>query len=67
MNNNKTFDTRRVALIAVMAAVLCVLSPLSVPLSAGVPLSLATLAVMLAGAVMGPVDGALATLTFLLL
>lgn len=67
MNNNKRTDTRRVALIAVMAAVLCVLSPLAIPLSGGVPLSLATLVVMLAGAVLGPVDGLLATLTFLLL
>ena len=67
MNNRKRFDTRRVALIAVMAAVLCVLSPLSIPLSGGVPVSLATLVVMLAGAVLGPVDGMLATLTFLLL
>ncbi len=65
--NNKRFDTRRLALIAVMAAVICVLSPLAVPLSGGVPVSLATLAVMLAGAVLGPVDGILATLTFLLL
>lgn len=60
-------STKRIALIAVMAAVICVLSPLSIPLSAGVPLSLATLAVMLAGAVLGPVDGMLATLVFLAL
>lgn len=59
--------TKRIALIGVMAAVICVLSPLSIPLSAGVPLSLATLAVMLAGAVLGPFDGMLATLCFLVL
>lgn len=59
--------TKRIALIAVMAAVICVLSPLSIPLSAGVPISLATLAVMLAGAVLGPIDGMLATLVFLAL
>ncbi|MBP5271882.1 MAG: biotin transporter BioY [Clostridia bacterium] len=65
--SQRSFPTRRVALIAVMAAVICVLSPLAVPLSAGVPLSLATLAVMLAGAVLGPVEGMLATLVFLCL
>lgn len=64
---SKGLPARRIALIAVMAAVICVLSPLSVPLSAGVPISLATLAVMLAGAVLGPVDGMLATLVFLAL
>ena len=67
MQNNNRIDTRRLALIAVMAAVVCVLSPLAIPLSAGVPLSLATLAVMLAGALLGPVDGVLATLVFLAL
>lgn len=65
--NLKGLPARRIALIAVMAAVICVLSPLSVPLSGGVPISLATLAVMLAGAVLGPVDGMLATLVFLAL
>ncbi|MBQ1529400.1 MAG: biotin transporter BioY, partial [Clostridia bacterium] len=63
----KGVDVRRLALIAVMAAVICVLSPLAIPLSGGVPISLATLAVMLAGAVLGPVDGMLATLVFLAL
>ena len=59
--DNRGVDVRRLALIALMAAVICVLSPLAIPLSAGVPISLATLAVMLAGAVLGPVDGMLAT------
>lgn len=66
-NVSKGLPARRIALVAVMAAVICVLSPLAVPLSAGVPISLATLAVMLAGAVLGPVDGMLATLVFLAL
>ena len=65
--DNRGVDVRRLALIALMAAVICVLSPLAIPLSAGVPISLATLAVMLAGAVLGPVDGMLATLVFLAL
>ena len=66
-HTSRGFDVRRLALIAVMAAVICVLSPLAIPLSGGVPISLATLAVMLAGAVLGPVDGMLATLVFLAL
>lgn len=59
--------TERLALIAVMAAVLCVVSPLSIPLSGGVPISLATFVVMLAGVLLGPVDGMLATLVYLLI
>lgn len=66
-HTSRGFDVRRLALIALMAAVICVLSPLAIPLSGGVPISLATLAVMLAGAVLGPVDGMLATLVFLAL
>ena len=66
-NTTKGVDVRRLALIALMAAVICVLSPLAIPLSGGVPISLATLAVMLAGAVLGPIDGMLATLVFLAL
>ena len=63
----KKFPTERIALIAVMAAVICVLSPIAIPLSGGVPISLATFAVMLTGVLLGPIDGALATLVFLLL
>ena len=66
-NQTKGVDVRRLALIALFAAVICVLSPLAIPLSGGVPISLATLAVMLAGAVLGPIDGMLATLVFLAL
>lgn len=63
----KKFSTERIALIAVMAAVISVLSPIAIPLSGGVPISLATFAVMLTGVLLGPIDGALATLVFLLL
>lgn len=62
-----SFTIKRIVQIAVMAAILCVVSPLSVPLTAGVPLSLATLVIMLAGVLMGPIDGMLATLVFLLI
>ena len=56
----KGVDVRRLALIAVMAAVICVLSPLAIPLSGGVPISPATLAVMLPGGGVGPAAGLLA-------
>ena len=58
---------RETAAAAMMAALISVLSPLSIPLSAGVPVSLATLAVMLAGALTGSRLGTLSVLIYLLL
>ncbi len=58
--------TRSLTEIALMSAVIAVLSPLSVPLSSAVPLSLATFAVMLAGALLGAKEGVLAVLVYLL-
>ena len=63
----KRFPTERIVLIGIMAAVICVLSPIAVPMSGGVPISLATLAIMLTGVLLGPVDGLLATMVYILL
>lgn len=54
-------------LTAIMAALLCILSPLAIPLGAGVPISLATLAVMCAGALCGAKCGVLSVMTYILL
>ena len=51
---------------AVMAAVLCILGPLSIPLGP-VPLSLATLAVLLSVYVLGTLKGTAACLLYLAL
>ncbi|MBB5182835.1 biotin transporter BioY [Catenisphaera adipataccumulans] len=59
--------TREIVLCAMMAAVIAVLAPLSIPLSGGVPISLATFAVMLAGAVLGPKYGTISTVVYLVL
>lgn len=58
---------RQGAAIALLAAVISVLSPLSIPLASMVPVSLATLAVMLAGALLGPQAGTLSTLLYIVL
>ena len=50
-----------------MTALIAVLSPISIPLSTMVPISLATFAVMLGGAILGPVYGTLSTGLYLLL
>ena len=50
MNRKNTLsDTRNLVLCGMCAAITCILAPLSVPLAGGVPVSLATFAVMLAG------------------
>ncbi len=48
----KNFKTKDIVTIALMAALLCVVAPLAIPLSGGVPISLATLMVMLIGVVL---------------
>ncbi len=61
-------STRAMALIGVMTAVICVLAPLSIPIPVSpVPLSLATLAVMLAGCLLGPRRGAVSVILYLLI
>lgn len=49
-----------------MAALLGVLSPLSIPLSGNVPLSLASLMVMLSGTLLGSKEGTLSVFVYLL-
>ncbi len=57
---------KKMVYCALMAAVLCVISPLSIPIGA-VPISLATLGVMLAGALLGAQLGTLSVLIYLVL
>ena len=56
--------TKTLTLTALCAALLCVLSPMSIPL---VPISLATLAAAFAGALLGAKYGTLSVLIYLLL
>ena len=58
--------TKDLTLIAVMAALLCVAGPLTVP-AGPVPLSLATFAVYLSGAILGWKRGAAAVALYLLI
>ena len=58
--------TRDMTIVAVMAALICVAGPLTVAIGP-IPLSLATFAIYLAGAVLGAKRGALATAIYLLI
>jgi len=60
-------DIRYMCKCALMCAVISVLAPLSIPLSTLVPISLATFAVMLTGAVFGPKAGLISVFLYLLI
>ena len=65
MNAKSMADTRRLTLCAAMAAVMCVLAPISIPIG---PISITggTLAIYLAACLLGGKWGAAATLVYLL-
>lgn len=60
-------ETRNLVLCGVCAAITCILAPLSIPLAGGVPISLATFAVMLSGVLLGGTPGAVSQLVYVLL
>lgn len=64
---SKLLNIRSMAFIAVMAALICVAAPFSVPLPGLIPISLATFAVYLAGGILGWKKGTAAVLVYILL
>ncbi len=61
------FQAGRIARIGVFTALIAVSSQLSIPMPAGVPMTLQTLVIPLAGILLGAMDGTIATLVYLLL
>ena len=62
---SKTFSVQKMAIIALMTAVLCILAPISIPVFISpVPISLGVLAIYLTAYVLSPLD---ATIIFILL
>ena len=57
-------DTKTMTRVAVMAAVLCILGPLVIPIGP-VPLSLATFGILLAAYILGPLEGTGAVLLYI--
>lgn len=62
----KRTSTQNLVMCALCAAIICILAPISVPIGP-VPISLATFAVMLSGALLGAKWGTIATAVYLLL
>lgn len=65
-NESKNWTTRQLTAVALMAAVMCVLGPMSVPIGA-VPISLTNMVVCFAVWLLGPQYGALSVLVYLML
>ena len=66
-NRITAFSLKEMTTIALFAALIAVTAPISIPLSGSVPISLATLSVMLTGVLIGPYKGTLAVLIYLIL
>lgn len=65
--NKKNFSVRDLCYIAVFAAIIAILAQITIPMPLGVPMTLQTLAVPLAGVVLGKRNGGLAALVYVLL
>lgn len=65
---SKTFSVQKMAIIALMTAVLCILAPISIPVFISpVPISLGVLAIYLTAYVLSPVDATISVIIFILL
>lgn len=62
----KYTKTMSITIIALMTAILCVLAPISIPIST-VPISMGTFAVYLCATILGPKKGVVCVLIYLLL
>lgn len=67
MEKKRLFSVRSMVFTAIMAAAICITAPFSIPMPSAVPLSLATLAVYLAGALLGKTKGIAAVAVYILL
>ena len=63
----KTMTTRDLCFISIFAAVIAVLAQVSIPMPSGVPLTLQTFAISLAGIILGAKRGTIATIIYVLL
>lgn len=66
VKTNKFFTVRNMVFIAVMAALICIAAPFSVPIGP-IPISLATFAIYLAGGILGTKKGTVAVVVYILL
>lgn len=63
----KHSKTQNICMTGVVTALICILAPLAVPTPLGIPITLQSFVISLAGILLGPGNGALAVLLYLLL
>lgn len=63
----KTLNIQELCIIGLVAALICVIAPLSIGLPLGVPITLQTFVITLAAIMLGAKRGAIATLIYILL
>ncbi len=66
MQSNK-LSVRDLCQIAIFTAIICICAQISIPMPYGVPLTLQTFAIPLAGVILGPKKGTLAVLVYILI
>ena len=66
-NGKRKFTTKEMTSIAIMTAVTCIMAQIAIPMPAGVPMTMQTFAITLAGVVLGSKAGAVSSLIYLLL
>ena len=67
MNKKNNIKTQSVVLVGMFAAILAVLSQISIPMPSGVPVTMQTFAVALTGCVLGWKRGTMATVIYIVL
>ena len=65
--DKKTLSTRDLCFVGIFTAIIVVMAQLSVPMPYGVPMTLQTLAIPLAGVILGAKNGTFSTLVYVLL
>lgn len=63
----RNINIQELCTIGLFTAVICILAPFSIPMPLGVPMTMQTFAIILAGIVLGAKRGALSTLIYILL
>ena len=66
-NSKRKFTTTEITTIAIMTAVTCIMAQISIPMPAGVPMTMQTFAITLAGVILGAKGGAISSLIYILL
>lgn len=66
-NINRKFTTKEMTSMAIMTAVTCIMAQIAIPMPAGVPMTMQTFAITLAGIILGSKAGSISILVYVFL